>query len=81
MLAYSRDTIRSAGCVTALCWWFLGNVSGLAYHYEEKVVLAWFVATPASCWSAISRCARSASTRRRTRRCVRWSWSAPTTSA
>ena len=45
MLAYSRD-IFMGWLVTALILVFLGNVSGLAYHYEEKVVLSWFVATP-----------------------------------
>lgn len=45
MLAYSRDVI-AGWAVTALILAFLGAVSGLAYHYDEKVVLAWFIATP-----------------------------------
>ncbi|QGZ41777.1 putative colanic acid biosynthesis UDP-glucose lipid carrier transferase [Pseudoduganella flava] len=45
MLAYSRDIFCGWG-VTALILVFLGNVSGLAYHYDERVVLTWFVATP-----------------------------------
>jgi putative colanic acid biosynthesis UDP-glucose lipid carrier transferase len=45
MLAYSRDVI-GGWAVTAVILIFLGNVSGLAYHYEERVVFAWFLATP-----------------------------------
>ncbi|WP_256080018.1 undecaprenyl-phosphate glucose phosphotransferase [Massilia sp. YIM B04103] len=45
MLAYSRDMFVG-WMVTALILVFLGSVSGLAYHYDEDVVLAWFVATP-----------------------------------
>ncbi|AKU22039.1 undecaprenyl-phosphate glucose phosphotransferase [Massilia sp. MB5] len=45
MLAYSRDMFVG-WIVTALILVFLGSVSGLAYHYDEDVVLAWFVATP-----------------------------------
>ncbi|UGQ47632.1 undecaprenyl-phosphate glucose phosphotransferase [Massilia endophytica] len=45
MLAYSRD-IFAGWILTALILVFLGNVSGLAYHYEENVVLSWFLATP-----------------------------------
>jgi putative colanic acid biosynthesis UDP-glucose lipid carrier transferase len=45
ILAYARD-IFMGWFVTALILVFLGNVSGLAYHYEESVVLSWFFATP-----------------------------------
>jgi len=45
ILAYSRDIIMG-WVITALILVFLGNVSGLAYHYEESVVLSWFFATP-----------------------------------
>ncbi|TWI65152.1 putative colanic acid biosynthesis UDP-glucose lipid carrier transferase [Pseudoduganella lurida] len=45
VLAYSRDVI-GGWLITALILVFLGAVSGLAYHYEGKVVLAWLVATP-----------------------------------
>ncbi|WEF35684.1 undecaprenyl-phosphate glucose phosphotransferase [Pseudoduganella chitinolytica] len=45
MLAYSRD-IFGGWLVTALILVLLGSVSGLAYHYEESVVVSWFVATP-----------------------------------
>jgi putative colanic acid biosynthesis UDP-glucose lipid carrier transferase len=45
ILAYSRD-IFMGWFVTALILVFLGNVSGLAYHYEASVVLSWFFATP-----------------------------------
>jgi putative colanic acid biosynthesis UDP-glucose lipid carrier transferase len=45
VLAYSRDVI-GGWLITALILVFLGSVSGLAYHYEAKVVLAWLVATP-----------------------------------
>ncbi|UTY55795.1 undecaprenyl-phosphate glucose phosphotransferase [Massilia sp. erpn] len=45
MLAYSRDMFVG-WIVTALILVFLGSVSGLSYHYDEDVVLAWFVATP-----------------------------------
>ena len=45
ILAYARD-IFMGWLVTALILVFLGNVSGLAYHYDEAVVLSWFFATP-----------------------------------
>ena len=45
MLAYSRD-VFGGWIVTALILVLLGRISGLAYHYEATVVLAWFVATP-----------------------------------
>ncbi|WP_338758393.1 undecaprenyl-phosphate glucose phosphotransferase [Massilia sp. METH4] len=45
MLAFVRDTV--VGWVaTALILLALGSVSGLSYHYDEKVVLTWFIATP-----------------------------------
>jgi putative colanic acid biosynthesis UDP-glucose lipid carrier transferase len=44
-LAYSRDVI-AGWSITALILFFLGSVSGLSYHYEARVVLAWFCATP-----------------------------------
>jgi putative colanic acid biosynthesis UDP-glucose lipid carrier transferase len=45
MLAYARDTVFG-WCLTIAVLLFLGKVSGLQYYYEERVVLAWFVATP-----------------------------------
>jgi putative colanic acid biosynthesis UDP-glucose lipid carrier transferase len=45
MLAYARDTIFG-WCLTIAVLWFLGNSSGLRYYYDERVVLAWFVAVP-----------------------------------
>ena len=43
--AYARD-IFMGWIVTALILIFLGNVSGLAYHYDEAVIVSWFLATP-----------------------------------
>ncbi len=45
MLAYSRDII-AGWIVTAVILTLLGSVSGLSYHYDSKIVLTWFVATP-----------------------------------
>ena len=45
MLAYSRD-VTVGWALTAAVLVLLGSVSGLDYHYEERVVLTWFVATP-----------------------------------
>ena len=45
MLAYARDTVFG-WCITIGVLLFLGSASGLAYYYDERVVLAWFVATP-----------------------------------
>lgn len=45
MLAYSRD-IFAGWIVTAVILVLLGSVSGLSYHYDESIVLTWFVATP-----------------------------------
>ena len=45
MLAYARDTVF--GWMLTVCvLLFLGSASGLSYYYEDRVVLAWFVATP-----------------------------------
>jgi putative colanic acid biosynthesis UDP-glucose lipid carrier transferase len=45
MLAYSRD-VFVGWSITALILVFLGTVSGLAYHYDDTVVMSWFIATP-----------------------------------
>jgi len=45
MLAYARD-ILMGWAITALILTFLGSATGLAYHFDSKVVLAWFVFTP-----------------------------------
>lgn len=45
MLAYSRDIVVG-WAVTSLILIFLGSVSGLSYHYDEVVVMSWFVTTP-----------------------------------
>lgn len=45
MMAYARDIVVG-WVVTALILVFLGSVSGLSYHYDENVVLVWFLATP-----------------------------------
>lgn len=45
MLAYARD-IFAGWTITALILVFLGSTSGLSYHYDKMVVLAWFIATP-----------------------------------
>ncbi|MDQ1919492.1 undecaprenyl-phosphate glucose phosphotransferase [Massilia pseudoviolaceinigra] len=45
MLAYMRDTVF--GWILTVCvLLFLGSASGLSYYYDNKVVLAWFIATP-----------------------------------
>jgi putative colanic acid biosynthesis UDP-glucose lipid carrier transferase len=46
MWAYARDTIFGWG-VTLAVLWFLGSSSGLKYYYDERVLLAWAIATPA----------------------------------
>jgi putative colanic acid biosynthesis UDP-glucose lipid carrier transferase len=46
MWAYGRDVIFG-WCVTVAVLMFLGSSSGLKYYYDERVVLAWFIATPA----------------------------------
>lgn len=45
MLAYARDTV-SGWCVTIAVLYFLGSASGMKYYYDERVLLAWAVATP-----------------------------------
>jgi putative colanic acid biosynthesis UDP-glucose lipid carrier transferase len=45
MLAYARD-VFVGWAITAVILVFLGSVSGLAYHYDNDIVMAWFVATP-----------------------------------
>ena len=45
MGAYVRDTVLG-WILTIAVLLFLGSASGLSYYYEEKVVLAWFIATP-----------------------------------
>jgi putative colanic acid biosynthesis UDP-glucose lipid carrier transferase len=45
MWAYARDTVFG-WCVTIAVLWFLGTSSGLKYYYDERIVLAWAVATP-----------------------------------
>jgi len=45
MWAYARDTVFG-WCVTIAVLLFLGSSSGLKYYYDDRVVLAWFVATP-----------------------------------
>jgi len=45
MWAYARDTV-AGWCVTIAVLWFLGTASGLRYYYDERVLLAWFLATP-----------------------------------
>ena len=45
MLAYARDTVFG-WCLTMAVLYFLGSASGLKYFYDERVLLAWFIATP-----------------------------------
>ena len=45
MWAYARDVVFGWG-VTIAVLLFLGSSSGLKYYYNERVVLAWFIATP-----------------------------------
>jgi putative colanic acid biosysnthesis UDP-glucose lipid carrier transferase len=45
MFAYARDTVFG-WCVTVAVLLFLGSASGLKYYYDQRVVLAWFIATP-----------------------------------
>jgi len=45
MWAYARDTLFG-WCVTIAVLLFLGSSSGLRYYFNERVVLAWFIATP-----------------------------------
>jgi putative colanic acid biosynthesis UDP-glucose lipid carrier transferase len=45
MWAYARDTVFG-WCLTIVVLLFLGTSSGLKYYYDQRVVLAWFIATP-----------------------------------
>jgi putative colanic acid biosynthesis UDP-glucose lipid carrier transferase len=45
MWAYARDTVFG-WCVTMAVLLFLGSSSGLKYFYDERVLLAWAIATP-----------------------------------
>ena len=45
MLAYARDVFVSWG-ITALILVFLGSATGLAFHFDHELVLAWFLLTP-----------------------------------
>jgi putative colanic acid biosynthesis UDP-glucose lipid carrier transferase len=45
MLAYARDTVFG-WCLTLAVLYFLGSASGMTYYYDERVLLAWAVATP-----------------------------------
>lgn len=44
-LAYGRD-IMLGWAISALVLVFLGNVSGLSYHYDDQVVLTWMLVVP-----------------------------------
>jgi len=45
MLAYARDTVVGWG-ITVVVLLFIGSASGLSYHYDDTVVLTWFMLTP-----------------------------------
>jgi len=45
MLAYARDTVFG-WCLTLTVLYFLGSASGMKYYFDERVLLAWAVATP-----------------------------------
>jgi len=45
MLAYARDTVFG-WCLTLAVLAFLGSASGMRYYYDERVLLAWAIATP-----------------------------------
>jgi len=47
MLAYARDVVFG-WCVTIGVLYFLGSASGLKYFYDERVLLAWAIAAPAT---------------------------------
>ena len=47
MLAYARDIVFG-WCITIGVLYFLGSASGLKYYYDERVLLAWVLATPAT---------------------------------
>jgi hypothetical protein len=79
MWAYARDTIFGWG-VTIAVLWFLGSASGLKYFYDERVLLAWFDRHAGDPAHQPHRGA-PAGLPAAARRCARWWWSAPTTSA
>jgi putative colanic acid biosynthesis UDP-glucose lipid carrier transferase len=45
MLAYARDTVFG-WCLTLAVLYFLGSASGMKYYYDDRVLLAWAIATP-----------------------------------
>ncbi len=45
MLAFARDTLAGWG-VTAAVLVFLGSAAGMTSHYNQQVVLTWFLVTP-----------------------------------
>ena len=45
MLAYARDTVFG-WCLTLAVLYFLGSASGMMFYYDERVLLAWAIATP-----------------------------------
>jgi len=47
MLAYARDIVFG-WCLTIGVLYFLGLASGLKYYYDERVLLAWAIAAPAT---------------------------------
>ncbi len=47
MLAYARDIVFG-WCLTIGVLYFLGSASGLKYYYDERVLLAWAIAAPAT---------------------------------
>ena len=47
MLAYARDTVFG-WCLTIGVLYFLGSASGLKYYYDQRVLLAWAIAAPAT---------------------------------
>jgi putative colanic acid biosynthesis UDP-glucose lipid carrier transferase len=52
-LAYARDILVGWG-ITVAIFMFLGSASGLAFLYNERMLLAWFIATP--CLVLVSHC-------------------------
>jgi putative colanic acid biosysnthesis UDP-glucose lipid carrier transferase len=45
MLAYTLDTVLG-WAITVCILLFIGSASGMAYYFNEQMILAWFVATP-----------------------------------
>ncbi len=45
MLAYARDTVFG-WCLTLAVLYFLGTASGMIHYYDDRVLLAWAIATP-----------------------------------